>query len=240
MTTDRKTPLCEVLAAAPLKVAAVGDDGVAAAALPDAPATPGTPAAFAAPAAPAAVAAGGAAVAPASLAAGVPAARPTLVPEVAKCICGTASWVESSEVVAQPEAMALVAWTWTWPSVIWLTRPPATEQGMVTVTEIGIVVDGTLLDGAEVGAGLPGTGAVVVVVWPAWTGEAGAGVTVPAGVTMTAGLLPAGETTTAGLLPAGGAAELLPTEDETGTGMSSTDLVTIAGCWGTYWAQRPW
>ena len=80
---------------------------------------------------------------------------------------------------------------------------------MLTVTETGMVVDGTLLDGAEVGAGLPGTGAVVVVVWPASAGEAGAGVTVPAGV-------------------------------ETGVGMSSTDLVMMAGCWGTYWAQRPW
>lgn len=48
--------------------------------LPDpAPATPATPEAA------------GAAVAPASLAAGVPAARPTLLPEVAKCIWGTAS-----------------------------------------------------------------------------------------------------------------------------------------------------
>lgn len=94
-----------------------------------------------------------------------------------------------------------------------------------------MVVDGTLLDGAGVGAGLPGTGAVVVVVWPASTGEAGAGVTVPAGGTTTAGLLPAGGAAGAGLLPTG---------VETGVGMSSTDLVMMAGCWGTYWAQRPW
>ena len=178
--------------------------------LPEAPATP------AAPAAPRTGEAGEA-VAPAWLGAGVPAARPTLVPEVAKCIWGTASWVESSEVVVQPGAMTPVAETWSWPSVIWLTRPAATEQGTVTMTETGMVVDGTLLDGTEVGAGLPGTGAVVVVVWPACAGEAGAGVTVPA--------------TTAGLLPAA---------IETGVGMSSTDLVMMAGCWGTYWAQRPW
>ena len=188
------------------------DVGVAPAgtlALPEAPATPGTPAAPAAPGAGAA--AGGAAVAPAWLAAGVPAARPTLVPEVAKCIWGTASWVEKSVVVVQSGAMAAVAWTWTWPSVIWLTRPPTTEQGTLTLTEIGMVVDGPLLDGAGVGAGLPGIGAVVVAVWPAWTGAAGAGVTGAAGGTTTAGLLPAGGTTTAGLLPTG---------VETGTGIS--------------------
>ena len=166
-------------------------------------------------------------------------------------------------VVVQSGAMAAVAWTWTWPSVIWLTRPPTTEQGTLTVTETGIVVDGPLLDGAGVGAGLPGIGAVVVRVWPAWTGAAGAGVTGAAGGTTTAGLLPAGDTTTAGLLPAGGAttagllpaggattagllpaggtttAGLLPTGVETGTGMSCTDLVTMTGCCGTYWAQRP-
>ena len=100
---------------------------------------------------------------------------------------------------------------------------------MLTVAEKGIVVDGALLEGAEVGAGLPGGGAMVVVVWPASTGTAGAGVTDPAGTT-TAGLLPAG-TTTAGLLPAG---------VETGVGMSCTDLVTMTGCWGMYWTQRPW
>lgn len=43
------------------------------------------------------------------------------------------------------------------------TRPAATEQGTVTVTETGTVVDGMLLDGAGVGAGLPGAGAVVVL-----------------------------------------------------------------------------
>lgn len=212
----------------------MGDVGVEVAELPDAPATPATPATTAG------VEAAGAAVAPASLAAGVPAARPTLVPEVAKCIWGTASWVESSEVVVQPGAMTPVVWTWTWPSVIWLTRPAATEQGMVTMTETAMVVDGTLLDGAEVGAGLPAIGAVVVVVWPAWTGETGAGVTVPAAETTTAGLLPAGETTTAGLLPAGDEDEPLPVDVETGVGMSSTDLVTMAGYWGMCWAQRPW
>ena len=103
------------------------------------------------------------------------------------------------------------------------------EQGMLTVAEKGIVVEGTLLEGAGVGAGLPGIGAMVVVVWPASAGTAGAGVTVPAGTT-TAGLLPAG-TTTAGLLPAG---------VETGVGMSCTDLVTMTGYWGMYWTQRPW
>ena len=82
---------------------------------------------------------------------------------------------------------------------------------MLTVAENGMVVDGALLEGAEVGAGLPGTGAVVVVVWPASTGTTGAGVTDPAGGTTTAGLLPAGGTTTAGLLPAG---------VETGVGIS--------------------
>ena len=150
----------------------------------------------------------------------------------------------------QPGAIALVAWTWTWPSVIWLTRPPGrAEQGMLTVAEKGIVVDGTLLEGAGVGAGLPGIGAMVVVVWPAAAGTAGAGVTEPAGTT-TAGLLPAG-TTTAGLLPAGTTAAgllpagtttagLLPAGVETGVGMSCTDLVTMTGCWGMYWTQRPW
>ena len=213
--------------AAPLKVAAVGEDVEEASTetLPDAPATPATPGTGGA------AGAAGAAVTPASLAAGVPAARPTLVPDVAKCIWGTASWVESSEVVVQPGAITPVAGTCSWPSVIWSTRPAATEQGTVTVTETGMVVDGTLLDGAGVGAGLPGTGAVVVVVWPASTGEAGAGVTVPAGGTTTAGLLPAGGAAGAGLLPTG---------VETGVGMSSTDLVMMAGCWGTYWAQRPW
>ena len=118
----------------------------------------------------------------------------------------------------QPGAIAPV-WTWTWPSVIWLTRPPATaEQGMLTVAEKGIVVDGTLLEGAGVGAGLPGIGAMVGVVWPAATGT-GAGVTDPAG------------TTTAGLLPAG---------VETGVGISCTDLVTMTGYWGMYLTQRPW
>lgn len=79
-TTDRKTPLCEVLTAAPWKVVEVGAGGAEEAGtetVPEAPATPGTGAAGA--------------VAPASLAAGVPAARPTLVPDVAKCIWGTAS-----------------------------------------------------------------------------------------------------------------------------------------------------
>ena len=106
-TTDRKTPLCEVLAAAPLKVVVVGVGAVEAdtETLPEAPATPATPAAPA-------TGEAGEAVAPASLAAGVPAARPTLVPEVAKCIWGTASWVESSEVVVQPGAMTPVAGTW--------------------------------------------------------------------------------------------------------------------------------
>lgn len=89
----------------------------------------------------------------------------------------------------------------------------------MTVTETGMVVDGMLLDGAGVGAGLPTAGAVVVLNTPASTGAAGAEVT------------PTGGTTTAGLLPAG---------VETGVGMSSTDLVTIAGCWGMYGAQRPW
>ena len=65
------------------------------------PETPGAPGAGEAPA--------GVAVWPASLAAGVPAARPTLAPEVAKCIWGTASWVEKTEVVVQPGAMAPVA-----------------------------------------------------------------------------------------------------------------------------------
>ena len=78
--------------------------------LPEAPATPATPGAGAGTGA-------GAAVAPASLAAGVPAARPTLVPEVAKCICGTASEVERSVVVVQPAGMTLVA-CWSWPSLI--------------------------------------------------------------------------------------------------------------------------
>lgn len=132
--------------------------------LPEAPATPATPATPGAAGAGGAGGAGGTAVAPASLAAGVPAARPTLVPEVAKCIWGTASWVDSSEVVVQPGAMTPVAGTWSWPSVNWSTRPAATEQGTVTVTETWMVVDGTLLDGAGVGAGLPGTGAAVVVV----------------------------------------------------------------------------
>ena len=89
---------------------------------------------------------------------------------------------------------------------------------MLTVAEKGIVVDGALLEGAEVGAGLPGGGAMVVVVWPASAGTPGAGVTDPAG------------TTTAGLLPAG---------VETGVGMSCTDLVTMTGNWGMYWTQRP-
>ena len=106
--------------------------GATAEALPETPATPATPGAGAG---------AGAAVAPASLAAGVPAARPTLVPEVAKCICGTASEVERIVVVVQPAAMTLVA-CWSWPSVIWLTRPAATEQGTVTVRDTGIVVDG--------------------------------------------------------------------------------------------------
>ena len=53
-------------------------------------------------------------------------------------------------------------------------------------------------------------------------------------------LPPAGGTTTTELLPTGGEAELLPTGVDTGTGMSSTDLVTRAGYWGMYWAQRPW
>ena len=70
-----------------------------------------------------------------------------------------------------------------------------------------------------------------MVVWPASAGEAGAEVTAPAGGTTTGRLLPAGGTTTAGLLPA---------VVETGVGMSSTDLVMMAGCWGIYWAQRPW
>ena len=213
------------MAAAPLNATGVVDAGVELAgtdALPEAPATPATPGTG--------VAAGGDAVTPAWFAAGVPAARPTLVPEVAKCIGDTTSWVESSEVVVQPGAMAPVAWTWTWPSVIWLTRPLAIGQATVTVAENGIVVNGTLPDGAGVGAGLPGIGAVVVVVWPAWTGTAGAGVTGPAGGATTAGLLPAGGATAAGLLPAG---------VETGVGMSCTDLVTMTGCWGTYCAQSP-
>ena len=117
--------------------------------LPEAPATPGTRRAGEA-----------VEVAPASLAAGVPAARPTLLPAVTKCIGATAT--ESSEVVVQPGAMDSVADTWSCPSVIWLTRPVAAEQGTVTVTET--VVDEMLLDGADVGAGLPGAGAVVVVV----------------------------------------------------------------------------
>ena len=166
--------------------------------------------------------------------------------------------------VVQPGAMALVAWTWTWPSVIWLARSAIAEQGMLTVTEIGIVVDGPLLEGAVVGAGLPGIGAVVVVVWPAWTGDTGAGVTIaaggvtttvllpaggattttllPAGDVITTVLLPAGGATTTTLLPAGGAitAGLLPAGVETGVGMSCTDLVTMTGCWGMCWAQRPW
>ena len=116
----------------------------------------------------------------------------------------------------QPEAMTAEVCSWTWPSVIWLTRPATTEQGMETVTEIGMVVDGTLLDGADVGARLPAIGAVVVVVWPASSGEPGAEVTTTAG------------------------AELLSTDVETGIGMSSTDLVMMAGCWGMYFAQRPW
>lgn len=93
------------MAAAPLKVVAVGDGTVEARTepLPEAPATPGAPATGEA---------AGEAVAPASLAAGVPAARPTLLPEVAKCIWGTASWVESSDVVVQPGAMTPVAGTW--------------------------------------------------------------------------------------------------------------------------------
>lgn len=80
-TTERKTPLCEVLTAAPLKGTGVVDVGVDPAGTtaleePATPATPGTT-----------VAAGaGAAVAAASLGAGVPAARPTLLPEVAKWI----------------------------------------------------------------------------------------------------------------------------------------------------------
>ena len=131
-------------------------------AVPDAPATPATPATPGTGAG--AAGAVGGAVAPAWLAAGVPAARPTLVPEVAKCIWGTASWAENSEVVVQPEAMALVACSWTWPSVIWLTSPATAEHGMVMVAENGIVVEGPLLEGAAVGAGLPGIGAVVVVV----------------------------------------------------------------------------
>ena len=77
-----------------------GTEGVPVA--PAAPGTPATPGTWGA--------AEGAAVAPASLAAGVPAARPTLAPEVAKCIWGTASWVEKTEVVVQPGAMAPVAW----------------------------------------------------------------------------------------------------------------------------------
>ena len=229
--------------------------------------------------------------------------------------------------VVQPGAIPPVAEAWSWPSVIWPTRPAATEQGTVTMTETGMVVDGIMLDGAGVGAGLPRTGAVVVVVWPASTKD-GAGVTVPAGGTTTAGLLPAGDNAGlypagdeagllpaadgagmlpaadgaglfptaggagllpagdgaglfpaaggAGLLPAGDGAGLFPTADgagllpaadgaglfptadgagllpagegagllpagvETGVGMSSTDLVMMAGCWGTCWAQRPW
>ena len=180
-----------------MNVDAVGAGGAGEAGtetLPEVPATPATPATEGD---------AGEAVAPASLAAGVPAARPTLEPEVSKCIWGTASEVDSSEVVVQPGAMTPVA-SWTWPSVIWLTMPAATEQGMLTVTETGIVVDGTLLDGGGVGAGLPGTGAATVVVWPASTGEAGAGVTVPGGVATTG--------------------------VDTGVGMSSTDLVTMTGC----------
>ena len=130
---------------------------------------------------------------------------------------------------------------------------------MLTVAEKGIVVNGALLEGAGVGAGLPGGGAMVVVVWPASAGTAGAGVTDPAGTTTaglllagttTAGLLPAGTTTagllpagttTAGLLPAGTTTTgLLPAGVETGVGMSCTDLVTMTGCWGIYWTQRPW
>ena len=143
-----------------------------------------------------------------------------------------------------------------------MTRPAATEQGTVTVTETGMVVNGPLPDGAGVGAGLPGIGAVVVIVWPASTGDPGAGVTVPAGVARTTGLLPAGVATTTGLDPAGGAtttgllpaggatttgllpagdgAGLFPAGVETGVGMSCTDTVTMAGCCGTYLAQRPW
>lgn len=97
-----------------------------------------------------------------------------------------------------------------------MTMPAATEQGIETVTETGIVVDGTLLDGAGVDAALPAIGAVVVVAWPASNGEAGAEVTITAG------------------------GELLSTDVETGVGMSSTDLVMMAGCWGTYLTQRPW
>ena len=78
------------------------------------------------------------------------------------------------------------------------------------MTEIGIVEVGTLGDGAAVGAGLPAIGVVVVVVWPASTGELGAGVTGPT----------EGATTT----------ELLPTSVETGVGISSTDLVTMTRC----------
>ena len=163
------------------------------------PATPGTGTAVA-----------GVAVVPASLAAGVPAARPTLVPEVAKCIGVTASWVENNEVVVQPGAMAPVVATWTWPSEIWLTRPAATEHGTETVTETGIVVVAPLADGADVGRGLPAIGVVVVVVWPASTGALGAGVTGPA----------ESATTT----------ELLATGVDTGVGISSTDLVTITRC----------
>ena len=125
--------------------------------------------------------------------------------------------------VVQPGAMTPVVCSWTWPSVIWLTRPATTEQGTVTVTETGTVVDGTLLDGASVGARMPTAGALVVLNWPASTGAGGAEVT------------PTGGATTAGLLPAGVEAGV-----EAGTGMSSTDFVTMAGCWGMYWAQRPW
>lgn len=99
------------------------------------------------------------------------------------------------------------------------------------MTETGTVDDGPLLDGAGVGAGLPAAGAVVVMIWPASTGAAGAGVT-PAS-TGAAGdeVTPTGGATTAGLLA---------TDVEAGVGMSSTDFVTMAGCWGMYWTQRPW
>ena len=87
-------------------VDAVGDpEGVTAVVPPEAATTPATPGTG--------TGAAGTAVVPAWLAAGVPAARPTLVPEVAKCIGVTASWVENNEVVEQPGAMAPVVATWT-------------------------------------------------------------------------------------------------------------------------------
>ena len=107
-TTDRKTPLCEVLAAAPLNVDGAGPDcpeGLEVVVPPGTVATPATPGTGTGTA--------GVAVVPAWLAAGVPAARPTLEPDVAKCIGVTASWVENNEVVVQPGAIAPVVATWT-------------------------------------------------------------------------------------------------------------------------------